>query len=59
MSEAETTGEQRCVSCGINVAGTNAARFNCPACGTRINRCAKCRKQSNPYECPECGFRGP
>ncbi|OYR54775.1 RNA-binding protein, partial [Halorubrum sp. E3] len=24
-----------------------------------IHRCAKCRKQSNLYECPDCGFRGP
>jgi predicted RNA-binding Zn-ribbon protein involved in translation (DUF1610 family) len=61
MSESER-GEpatRRCVSCGINVAGMNAARFACPDCGTRIYRCATCRKQSNLYECPDCGFRGP
>ncbi|MFW6318133.1 MAG: RNA-binding protein, partial [Halorubrum sp.] len=22
-------------------------------------RCSKCRKQSNLYECHDCGFRGP
>jgi hypothetical protein len=37
----------------------SAARFDCPECGTEIHRCAKCRKQSNLYECPDCGFRGP
>ncbi|PSQ10401.1 RNA-binding protein, partial [Halobacteriales archaeon QS_7_68_65] len=25
----------------------------------RIYRCATCRKQSNLYECPDCGFTGP
>jgi hypothetical protein len=37
----------------------NAARFSCPDCGATIHRCAKCRKQSNLYECHDCGFRGP
>jgi hypothetical protein len=59
MSEAEQKQERRCVSCGINVSGMSAASFKCPVCGTEINRCAKCRKQSNLYECPDCGFRGP
>ena len=59
MSEAEQTGERRCVSCGINISGMSAASFDCPECGTEIHRCAKCRKQSNLYECPDCGFRGP
>lgn len=59
MSEAEAATERRCVTCGINVTGTNAARFGCPSCGHELNRCAKCRKQSNPYDCPQCGFRGP
>lgn len=59
MSDAEAAVEHRCVTCGINVTGTNAARFKCPSCGHVIYRCAKCRKQSNPYDCPECGFRGP
>ena len=59
MSEAEQQSQRRCVSCGINVAGMSAATFDCPECGTEISRCAKCRKQSNLYECPDCGFRGP
>jgi len=48
MSESETQGTRQCVSCGIQVAGMNAARFSCPDCGETIHRCAKCRKQSNP-----------
>jgi predicted RNA-binding Zn-ribbon protein involved in translation (DUF1610 family) len=59
MSNAEQRTERRCVSCGINVAGTNAATFDCPECDTPVSRCARCRKQSNLYECPDCGFRGP
>ena len=58
MSETAQQSEQ-CVSCGIKVATLNAASFNCPECGTEVNRCATCRKQSNLYECPDCGFRGP
>ncbi|MEZ3116323.1 HVO_2753 family zinc finger protein [Halobaculum sp. MBLA0147] len=61
MSDAEQAerAERRCVSCGINVAGLSAASFDCPECGTGIDRCATCRKQSKLYECPSCGFRGP
>jgi len=59
MSESKQRRARTCVSCGIDVAGTNAAGFKCPECGTQIYRCAKCRKQSNLYECPDCGFRGP
>ena len=60
MSESDTSAESRhCVSCGITISGTNAATFACPECGTHISRCAKCRKQSNLYECPDCGFEGP
>ena len=59
QGESQHRQAQRCVSCGIDVSGTNAARFDCPDCGHRIFRCAKCRKQSNNYECPDCGFRGP
>jgi predicted RNA-binding Zn-ribbon protein involved in translation (DUF1610 family) len=50
---------QKCISCGINIAGTNAAAFKCPECGHQIYRCPTCRKQSNLYECPDCGFTGP
>ena len=59
MSQSRQKRAQTCVSCGINVAGTNAASFDCPDCDTSIHRCAKCRKQSNLYECPDCGFTGP
>ncbi len=59
MSESEAASEHRCVTCGINVTATNAASFGCPSCGHALHRCAKCRKQSNQYNCPECGFRGP
>ena len=58
MSESVTEARQ-CVSCGISISGTNAASFDCPECGRAISRCAKCRKQSNLYECPGCGFQGP
>jgi predicted RNA-binding Zn-ribbon protein involved in translation (DUF1610 family) len=50
---------RHCVSCGISISGTAAATFPCPDCGQVISRCAKCRKQSNLYECPNCGFAGP
>jgi predicted RNA-binding Zn-ribbon protein involved in translation (DUF1610 family) len=61
MSESDDArgNVRKCVSCGINISGTTAAAFDCPECGHRIFRCAKCRKQSNLYECPSCGFRGP
>ena len=59
MSRSEQKRTQKCISCGINIAGTNAAAFACPECGHQIYRCAKCRKQSNLYECPDCGFTGP
>lgn len=59
MSRSQQEETKHCVSCGIRVTGQNAARFDCPVCGNEINRCAKCRKQSNLYECSECGFRGP
>ncbi|PSQ24325.1 RNA-binding protein [Halobacteriales archaeon QS_8_65_32] len=59
QGESQQQRSQQCISCGIDVSGTNAARFACPKCGRRIARCAKCRKQSNNYECSDCGFRGP
>lgn len=58
-SESQQREARHCVSCGIRVSGKNAATFDCPVCGTEISRCSKCRKQSNLYECPDCGFRGP
>jgi predicted RNA-binding Zn-ribbon protein involved in translation (DUF1610 family) len=61
MSESESASTQTrtCVSCGINISGTNAAAFPCPECGHRIYRDERCRKQSTLYECPNCGFMGP
>ncbi|PSP72442.1 RNA-binding protein [Halobacteriales archaeon QS_3_64_16] len=59
QSERGDGHSQQCNSCGMDVSGTNAARFACPECGDMIFRCATCRKQSNDYECPNCGFRGP
>jgi predicted RNA-binding Zn-ribbon protein involved in translation (DUF1610 family) len=58
-SEPDRRHARQCVSCGINISGMSAATFNCPDCGHEISRCAKCRKQSNLYECPDCGFMGP
>ena len=59
MSQADQREERKCVSCGINISGMSAATFACPECGETISRCATCRKQSNLYECPNCGFTGP
>ncbi|MCY4728968.1 DUF1610 domain-containing protein [Natronomonas gomsonensis] len=58
-SESTQRRERKCISCGINISGTSAAKFDCPDCGHQIYRCSKCRKQSNLYECPDCGFMGP
>ena len=59
MSESGQRSVRKCISCGINISGTSAAAFNCPDCGAEIYRCSKCRKQSNLYECNQCGFTGP
>ncbi len=59
MSKSQKERAQRCVSCGINIAGTAAASFKCPDCGAQIVRCPKCRKQSNLFQCHDCGFMGP
>jgi hypothetical protein len=59
MSKSQQHATRQCVSCGINISGTNAARFKCPDCGNLIFRCSTCRKQSNLYECDDCGFTGP
>ena len=59
MSGNQATAARKCISCGINIAGESAATFKCPDCGHRITRCATCRKQSNLYQCPNCGFTGP
>lgn len=56
---AEQRAQRKCTSCGINIAGLSAASFDCPECGHQLHRCERCRKQSNLYECPSCGFTGP
>lgn len=56
---SETSQQGTCVTCGIDISGTNAASYACPQCGTQLHRCGTCRKQSNQYECPDCGFLGP
>ncbi len=50
-----------CTSCNREIApGEVAARFKCPSCGEfEIWRCPKCKRLSNPYRCPKCGFTGP
>jgi hypothetical protein len=50
-----------CTSCNHELApGEVAARFPCPECGAyEIWRCVKCRRLSNTYRCPNCGFMGP
>ncbi|MEM7819414.1 MAG: zinc finger domain-containing protein [Candidatus Aenigmatarchaeota archaeon] len=51
----------RCTSCNINlITEENYARFKCPVCmKAEIVRCENCRRSSNIYICPECGFEGP
>jgi hypothetical protein len=59
MSATDQDGRRRCISCGINIVGGGSTTFACPECDYTIVRCRKCRKQSNLYECPDCGFTGP
>jgi len=51
----------KCTSCSAEIAPReNATRFLCPNCGKgEIVRCEKCRKLSNVYKCPVCGYKGP
>ncbi|MBN1168099.1 MAG: DUF1610 domain-containing protein [Methanospirillaceae archaeon] len=51
--------DKKCTSCNAPLALEGATRFGCPACGTDIMRCYRCREQSIEYVCPTCGFRGP
>lgn len=35
-------------------------KFPCPSCSKSVVlRDRRCRLQSVPYKCPECGFEGP
>jgi predicted RNA-binding Zn-ribbon protein involved in translation (DUF1610 family) len=52
--------EFACASCGIRLSDKNTTVFKCPNCGNYdIGRCGRCRDQSVPYKCPECGYAGP
>jgi len=52
--------EGKCTSCGVSLVDKGSTKFKCPSCGeAEIGRCMVCRDQGVPYECPECGFRGP
>ncbi len=50
-----------CSCCNRPVgSGEIATRFPCPNCGQfEIVRCQTCKKISNTYRCPRCGFEGP
>ncbi|KXB00440.1 RNA-binding protein [candidate division MSBL1 archaeon SCGC-AAA261C02] len=50
-----------CTSCNRDVGQDGrATNFPCPNCGeAEIWRCEKCRRLSNQYVCPNCGFTGP
>ncbi|MEA3281649.1 MAG: HVO_2753 family zinc finger protein [Euryarchaeota archaeon] len=56
---AKTIAEKYCTSCGAHLVDSGYTRFQCPTCEMILGRCASCRKQSNPYTCPKCGFTGP
>ncbi|RLG47903.1 MAG: RNA-binding protein [Thermoproteota archaeon] len=55
------SGDLKCTSCGRKVDYVKGVvTFTCPSCGeAEIVRCPTCRKQANPYTCPNCGFTGP
>ncbi|NLX49471.1 MAG: DUF1610 domain-containing protein [Methanospirillum sp.] len=50
---------KKCTSCNAPLAEVGGTGFLCPQCGTEIQRCYRCREQSIPYICPQCGFTGP
>ncbi|MFW9805419.1 MAG: zinc finger domain-containing protein [Candidatus Thorarchaeota archaeon] len=51
----------RCTSCHASVSPQeDGVKFQCPSCGEfTIWRCESCRRFSNRYTCPNCGFEGP
>ncbi|MHC1579212.1 MAG: zinc finger domain-containing protein [Candidatus Alkanophagales archaeon] len=52
--------EEYCTSCNVRLVERGFTTFPCPNCGEfEIKRCVRCRKLSNPYTCPKCGFVGP
>jgi predicted RNA-binding Zn-ribbon protein involved in translation (DUF1610 family) len=59
-SPSMALGEVHCTSSGTALSGRGTTHFLCPECGqVTIGRCARCRDQSVPYRCPNCGFQGP
>ena len=53
--------ELKCTSCGVSLLGDDKfVKFKCPNClKAYIYRCSRCKRLSNEYECPKCGFVGP
>lgn len=53
--------EMICSTCKADLrAEKDFAVFKCPSCGeAEIGRCSKCKRLSNRYVCPKCGFAGP
>ncbi|MFW9850329.1 MAG: zinc finger domain-containing protein [Candidatus Thorarchaeota archaeon] len=51
----------RCTSCHGSVSPKeHSVKMACPNCGEfEIWRCESCRRFSNRYTCPNCGFEGP
>ncbi|MHA1638565.1 MAG: zinc finger domain-containing protein [Candidatus Thorarchaeota archaeon] len=51
----------RCTSCHGSVSPQESSvKLQCPSCGVfTIWRCESCRRFSNKYTCPNCGFEGP
>ncbi|MCK4458928.1 MAG: DUF1610 domain-containing protein [Methanosarcinales archaeon] len=54
-----TIATKYCTSCGAHLVMSGYTQFPCPSCETTLGRCVSCRKQSNAYVCPTCGFTGP
>lgn len=50
-----------CGTCRIRLIGQeNFVKFPCPSCGEfTVVRCSRCKRLSNRYTCPKCGFEGP
>ncbi|MFH0949160.1 MAG: zinc finger domain-containing protein [Candidatus Aenigmatarchaeota archaeon] len=51
----------KCISCKkVLISEDNFTKFMCPKClKSEIVRCRECRRKSNIYTCPQCGFDGP
>ncbi|RLG72327.1 MAG: RNA-binding protein [Methanobacteriota archaeon] len=50
-----------CTSCAKQIPpGDHSTKFRCPGCReVVIWRCEECRRFSNTYVCPKCGYQGP